>query len=189
MRKQWLAMVLALPIVVLMTVAAQTQSTNATHAALERLNVVRSEDGISVEFTARGGVTPKLSTLASPARVVIDLPNTVALDQHAIAVGEDGVKGVRVGMNGQTPPTTRVVVDLERACPYELVPGSDHQFAVRLHSGAAVAKRSPAAVTAPVAEPKVVAASQPVAAAPSAPAPSGTAAKPANDYVFLEPSY
>ena len=46
-------------------------------------------------------MTPKLSTLSSPARVVIDLPNTVALtEQHQIAVDSDGVKGVRVGMNG-----------------------------------------------------------------------------------------
>ena len=211
MRKQWLAMVLALPILVLVTVAAQTQSTDATHAALERLNVVRSDDGISVEFTARGLVTPKLSTLASPARVVIDLPNTVAVDQHPIAVGNDGVKGVRVGMNGQTPPTTRVVVDLEHACQFELVPGTDNKFTVRLHSGATVAKSAkpatlqpavakvsaptvakltPAVATAPaVAEPKAVAMSQPAPAEPSAPAPAVTAAKSANDYVFLEPSY
>ena len=211
MRKQWLAMVLALPILVLVTVAAQTQSTDATHAALERLNVVRSDDGISVEFTARGPVTPKLSTLASPARVVIDLPNTVAVDQHPIAVGNDGVKGVRVGMNGQTPPTTRVVVDLEHACQFELVPGTDNKFTVRLHSGATVAKSAkpatlqpavakvsaptvakltPAVATAPaVAEPKAVAMSQPAPAEPSAPAPAVTAAKSANDYVFLEPSY
>jgi type IV pilus assembly protein PilQ len=213
MRKQWLAMVLALPILVLVTMAAQTQSTDATHAALERLNVVRSDDGISVEFTARGPVSPKLSTLASPARVVIDLPNTVAIDQHPIAVGSDGVKGVRVGMNGRTPPTTRVVVDLDQACKFELVAGADNKFVVKLHAGAtvaksakpatlqpavakisapAVAKLTPVSASAPVvAAPKVVTPSQPAAAAPapSVPAVSTTASKPANDYVFLEPTY
>jgi type IV pilus assembly protein PilQ len=198
MRKQLLAMVLALPILVLVTVAAQTQSTDATHAALQRLNVVRSDDGISVEFTARGPVTPKLSTLASPARVVIDLPNTVAVDQHPIAVDDDGVKGVRVGMNGRTPPTTRVVVDLEQACKFELVPGADNKFVVKLHTSSTAAKAAKPAtlqpalakVSAPaVVAPKAAPASQPAVAEPSAPQPAMKASRPANDYVFLEPSY
>ena len=198
MRKQLLAMVLALPILVLVTVAAQTQSTDATHAALQRLNVVRSDDGISVEFTARGPVTPKLSTLASPARVVIDLPNTVAVDQHPIAVDDDGVKGVRVGMNGRTPPTTRIVVDLEQACKFELVPGADNKFVVKLHTSSTAAKAAKPAtlqpalakVSAPaVVAPKAAPASQPAVAEPSAPQPAMKASRPANDYVFLEPSY
>ena len=191
-------MVLALPILVLVTVAAQTQSTDATHAALQRLNVVRSDDGIIVEFTARGPVTPKLSTLASPARVVIDLPNTVAVDQHPIAVDDDGVKGVRVGMNGRTPPTTRIVVDLEQACKFELVPGADNKFVVKLHTSSTAAKAAKPAtlqpalakVSAPaVVAPKAAPASQPAVAEPSAPQPAMKASRPANDYVFLEPSY
>ena len=146
MRKQLLGVVLPLVILVMMTAAAQTQNTGTAtteHAALQRLNVVRGDGTISVEFSARGAVAPKLSTLSSPARVVIDLPNTVAVtDQHQIAVDSDGVKGVRVGMNGQTPPSTRVVVDLEKACKFELVPGSDNQFAVKLYPGVAAVKAS-----------------------------------------------
>jgi type IV pilus assembly protein PilQ len=225
MRKQLLGVVLPLVILVMMTAAAQTQNTGTSateHAALQRLNVVRGDGTISVEFSARGAMAPKLSTLSSPARVVIDLPNTVALtEQHQIAVDSDGVKGVRVGMNGQTPPSTRVVVDLEKACKFELVPGSDNQFAVKLYPGVAAVKTpaKPAAkpaVSAPVVaksaapagaklttvslvttpavpekvsvpEKKDVAVSQPSVTA--APAPVQTAAKPATDYVFVEPSY
>jgi type IV pilus assembly protein PilQ len=220
MRKQQLGVILPLLIVVLVAAAAQTQNTGTvatTHAALQRLNVVRSDDGISVEFTARGPVTPKLSTLSSPARVVIDLPNTVALtDQHQIAVDSDGVKGVRVGMNGQTPPSTRVVVDLDQACKFELVPGSDNQFVVKLHPGVAMAKTAAkptvtakaaapkatapvaakllqvSAVTPVVADRPVIVAKKEVAANPPATTlatPVQTAAKPAADYVFVEPSY
>ncbi|MGC2197508.1 MAG: type IV pilus secretin PilQ [Terriglobales bacterium] len=209
MRKQQLGVILPLLMVVLVAAAAQTQNTGTvatTHAALQRLNVVRSEDGISVEFTARGPVTPRLSTLASPARVVIDLPNTVALtDQHQIAVDSDGVKGVRVGMNGQTPPSTRVVVDLDQACKFELVPGSDNQFSVKLHPGVAMAKKAAQpAVQAKAAAPKaaklltvsavtpVVADKKEMAANPPAVTPATpvqTASKPATDYVFVEPSY
>jgi type IV pilus assembly protein PilQ len=190
---------------------------STTHAALQRLNVVRGEGAISVEFTARGPVTPKLSTLSSPARVVIDLPNTVALtDQHQIAVDSDGVKGVRVGMSGQTPPSTRVVVDLDQACKFELVPGDDNKFAVKLYPGVAMvksaakpavtAKAAPkasapklltvAAVTSavPAAAPvvaKEVAAKQPATTtASTTPVQTASASKkPATEYVFVEPSY
>ena len=224
MRKQLLGVVLPLLIMGMIAAAAETQNTGtdaATHAALQRLNVVRGEDGISVEITARGAVTPKLSTLSSPARVVIDLPNTVALtDQRHVEVDSDGVKDVRVGMNGQTPPSTRVVVDLDKACKFELVPGADNKIVVKLHTGAvaaktaakpsetvtaAVPKAAPAAapfgaklVTASaVVEKKEVAANVPATApipAPkatetSAAKPTTDSAKPATDYVFVEPSY
>ncbi len=72
----------------------------------------------TLEIIARGAVTPKVSTLDSPARLVLDLPNTaMASEQNHINVGSDGVKGVRLGTNGMTPPTTRVVVDLDKAVP------------------------------------------------------------------------
>ena len=156
MRKQ-LLVILPLLALVLMAAAADTPNTgtDATHAAVQALNVVRGEDGISVEITARGAVTPKLSTLASPARVVIDLPNTVAAtSQRHLEVGSDGVKGVRVGMDGQTPPSTRVVVDLDQACKFELVPTNDNRIVVRLHPGTPTAKASKSSVTVTAAAPK-----------------------------------
>ncbi|MBZ5705439.1 MAG: type IV pilus secretin PilQ [Acidobacteriia bacterium] len=206
MRKQLLGVFLPLLVLVLVA-AAETQSTGTeanTHAALQTVNVVRGEDGISVEITARGQVTPQLSTLDRPARVVLDLPNTVmATAQSRISVGDEGVKGVRVGMDGHTPPTTRVVVDLEQACRYELVPGSDHKLVLKLHPAAvahAVKKPAAAATTAvlvpaPVVVKKEVAASKPaVIAAPALVIPAAdnkptASASSANDYVFVEPSY
>ena len=48
---------------------------------------------------------------------MVDLPGTVmATGQSHITVGAAGVKGVRIGMDGQTHPTTRVVIDLDKAC-------------------------------------------------------------------------
>ena len=210
MRKQLLATILPLLILVLVAAAAETPNTgSAAHAALQRLNVVRGDDSVSIEITARGTVAPKLSTLASPARVVIDLPNTVeATEQRHILVDSDGVKGVRVGMDGQTPPTTRIVVDLDKACTYELVPGSD-KIVLKLHTGSLSAKStakpavvavsaksvpvSPvAAKVAPTAAPAPAAAAIKEVAASVTPVPvkatATTATKP-TDYVFVEPSY
>ena len=66
--------------------------------------------------------------------MIVDLPNTVmATSQSHIEVGSEGVKGVRVGMDGQKTPSTRVVVDLEKAFRYELVPGADNKFTLKLY--------------------------------------------------------
>src|SRR5207244_4827958 len=120
MRKQLLGVFLPLLILGLLAAAAETRSTGTgatKRAALQRLQVTHGEDGISIEITARGQLTPKLNTLDSPARVMLDLPNTVAAtEQRHIGVDSDGVKSVRIGMDGQTPPTTRIVVDLVPVC-------------------------------------------------------------------------
>ncbi|PYX74033.1 MAG: hypothetical protein DMG72_11285 [Acidobacteria bacterium] len=80
MRKQLLGVFLPLLILGLLAAAAETRSTGTgatKRAALQRLQVTHGEDGISIEITARGQLTPKLNTLDSPARVMLDLPNTV----------------------------------------------------------------------------------------------------------------
>src|SRR5712671_1939784 len=134
---------------------------------LERVNVVRNADEIQIEISSREAVTPRVSKLKSPARVVVELPATVvATPQNKIPVDSAGVKGVRIGMDGKTPPTTSVVVDLEQALGYELTPGPGNKFVLTLHTTQAVAKMSPAKVPAnsstPAPKPQI-AASKPVA--------------------------
>ena len=55
---------------------------------------------------------------------------------------------MRIGMDGKTPPTTSVVVDLEKAVAYELTPGPAGKVILTLHasedSAPSVAKNSPA---------------------------------------------
>ena len=77
MRKQLLGVFLPLLVLALIAAAAETESASTVRAALQKVAVTRGTDSISVEITARGAVSPKLSTLASPARVNVDLPNTV----------------------------------------------------------------------------------------------------------------
>ena len=180
MRKQLLAVLLPLLILALIA-GAETQSTSTgadTRATVQKVDVMHADDGISVEITARGQVTPKLSALDSPARVLVTLPNTVAATvQNHISVGSDGVKGVRIGMDGRTPPTTSVVIDLVQACQYELLPGGDNRIIVKLHPATAKAnakamtqRRHAASTASAVAAAPVktaVAASKPVSAAAS----------------------
>ncbi|PYW00005.1 MAG: hypothetical protein DMG86_13395 [Acidobacteria bacterium] len=105
MRKQLLSVFLPLLVLVLMA-AAETQNTGtARHATLQKVDVLHSADGISVEMTGRGLLKPGLSMVDSPARLVVDLPATVmATSQSRIGVGSDGVKGIHIGMDSQTPP-------------------------------------------------------------------------------------
>jgi type IV pilus assembly protein PilQ len=163
MRKQLLSVILPLMLLGLMASAAETPVLQAASQRneLQRVNVVRGTDEIRVEITARGAVTPKLSTADSPARLIVDLPGTVMVSgQSRISVGSAGVKGVRIGMDGQTPPTTRVVVDLEHACRYELTPSVDGKLVLTLHTqstaaaSTSVPKRT-VAETSPVANPSM----------------------------------
>src|SRR5579872_4790612 len=176
MRKQQVTMFVSLLMMVVVAAAAQTPS------QLDRVNVIRDTDTIRVEMKASGAVTPKLSTLDSPARVVVDLPETVmATGQSRIAVGAAGVKSVRIGMDGQAHPSTRIVVDLEKACAYELTPGAAGKLVLTLHSNAvAKAASEPTTTVAAQSEPKPAA----VATEPAAKTPV-----PPTDYVFVEPSY
>ena len=196
MRKQLVGLILGLLAFVLIAAAADVPGQGtATIAALQRVEIARGQDGVRVEFAAKGAVTPKVTTLDSPARIVVDLPNTVmATGQSHVNVGADGVKMVRIGMDSHVPPTTRVVVDLVTASQHELIAGPDGHYTLTIQSKQ-LAHAAPAAK--PAAQPAApaqtaslapVAPRQDVATPVAAPASEPTA-KPANDFVFVEPKY
>jgi type IV pilus assembly protein PilQ len=215
MRKPLLSVFLPMLLLGLSASAAEMPASQPASQSnqLQRVNVVRGTDEIRVEISASGAVTPKLSATDSPARVVVDLPGTtMATGRSHILVGSAGVKGVRIGMDGQTPPTTRVVVDLDHACRYELTPSADGKLVLTLHTQVAAAASVPKTVaetsaaparamspfapramevTAPKAQ--TVAASVPVAAqsaTENAPATTEKSATAANsDFVFVEPTF
>ena len=152
---------------------------------LQRVKVVQNADAIQIEISSREAVTPKVSKLSSPARVLVELPATVmATPQSKIAVGNAGVKGVRIGMDGKTPPTTSIVVDLDQALGYELTPGPGNSFVLTLRTDA-VAKNAPAA--APAKAP-AAAKVQAVAAKPVAVAPVTATAKPHDAFMPKKPA-
>ena len=209
MRKQLLAVWLPLLILALVAGAeAQSTSTGAdTRATVQKVDVMHADDGISVEITARGQVTPKLSALGSPARVLVTLPNTVAATvQNHISVGSDGVKGVRIGTDGHEPPTTSIVIDLVQACQYELLPGGDNQIIVKLHPAAVKASAKavapaklqtaalpvePASVGTAVAVSHPLPASESASVIPAASSADETSKQTASatNFAFVEPTY
>jgi type IV pilus assembly protein PilQ len=188
MRKQLLAVILPL-LLVSMTVADETQSgataaAGETHVLLRQVDVVPGTSGMEVRITASEAVAPQIKTLDHPARLVMDLPNTVmATRTQRINVDNNGVKAVRIGMNGGNPPTTRIVVDLQDARPYQVATDGG-RLVLKLQ--AAEAKAEPFVPKVPVST-----ASTPAPGVKNeAPKPVAVAeAKNANDYVFVEPSY
>ena len=207
MGKQLLSVFLSLSALALTAAAAETQNAASDapkHAALQNVRVVHGEEGVSLEITARGTVAPQLSTLDHPARIVLDLPNTVtAASPSHIDVASDGVKDVRLGMDGKTPPTTRVVVDLDQACRYELVPGNNNKLVLKLYSSSA-AKAAPVNTGKKTEEKSTIAKAPAATVAPALTAPkvaspvtTASAASPkraevpssASNFVFVEPSF
>ena len=149
MRKHMLGTIAALLAVVLMA-GAQTPGSEATRATLEKVTVVRGDGGVSVEMTTKGVIAPKVETLSSPDRLVVNLPNTLlATSAGNISVGNAGVRGLRMGMDASG--TTRVVLDMERPSKYELVPGQKLILKIADDVRTAHAAAAPMKVTAPVA--------------------------------------
>ncbi len=209
MRKQLLGLLVPLLAFVAITSAAAGDMTGkevAASARLQRLEVEHSQGGLRVEFRAKGTLTPKVSTIESPARIVVDFPNTVmATAQSLISVDSDGVKSVRIGMDSQVPRTTHVVIDLAGGDlasnrQHELVAETDGSFTLKIHD-AALAHRQPASArqralaAAPAPAAPVTPAPAPTvpAAASTAPAASDTREsenpEKAADLAFIEPKF
>jgi type IV pilus assembly protein PilQ len=211
MRKQLLNIFLLFTLLGL-AASAQTPGTQPASQAsqLRHVSVVRGADEIRVEISAQGSVTPKVSTADSPARLIVDLPNTSMVTRPShITVDSDGVKAVRVAMDGHRPPTTRVVVDLEEACRYELNAASDGKLVLTLHApqtteaakasaseALATTRLNPVSTNEPLVAPRVADVTpQTKAEAKSAATPDASTQKadaaPASssDFVFVEPAY
>jgi len=189
MRKQLSNIFLPLLVLALAAAAgAQDTPTPQRRAALLAVDVVRANDGVNLELTTRGDVAPKLSDLASPDRLVIDLPATVAVKSQTIAVDSDGVKRVRVGMDGHQPPNSRVVVDLDQACRHELISSAPGKLILKLHTQSGAEKSNsgsaPAVIASAAPAPAHAASVEPAAGEKPASAPPS-----ADNFVFVEPSY
>ena len=142
---------------------------------LQHVNVVPGGDDIQIELSSRDAVTPRVTKLGSPSRILVELPETaVATSQNKIPVGSGGVKGIRIGMDGKNPPTTSVVVDLEKPLQYDVAPGPAGKVILIVHTegGApAVAKNAAAPKPASAAKAESKPAPTPKTAVAKVPAP------------------
>lgn len=132
-----------------------------SYASISKVAVVRGEGGMEVRI--QGVTEAKAMKLASPDRIVLDVPNAVpALNSRNILVNSPDMKSVRIARFQADPPVTRIVLDLKSDHDYQMVSGAD-SLTVKLSPVV-----SAAAAPAPEAQPRLVPASysQPVAAVP-----------------------
>ncbi|HEX6505714.1 MAG TPA: AMIN domain-containing protein [Terriglobales bacterium] len=83
--------------------------------------VVRSGSGTQIQVSLTTPAQPKVIAATNPPRLVLEFSSiTAGSEQRQIAVGQDGIRSIRIGLHSANPPVTRVVVDLETARPYGL---------------------------------------------------------------------
>jgi type IV pilus secretin PilQ/predicted competence protein len=142
---------------------------------IKSVGVSHTPDGIQIEIAGSGALQQKTLHLSGPERLVIDVPNSIPMNQHTIAVNAPEARDVRVAQFQAAPPVTRVVVDLGANVKYD-ISSQGNRVLVNLHSGpSASASAKPQSV--PAAKPAPVQAN---AAAPNAapkPAPQAIAPK------------
>jgi hypothetical protein len=82
-------------------------------ASINSVRIVHARGVPVVEILSTGPVVPVLSTLSSPPRLVIDLPNTVLGAAHKLTqIKQENILAIRVDQFQKSPPVTRIVVDL-----------------------------------------------------------------------------
>ena len=188
-RMQLLAIIplLMLSLAEAQTSAPQTPATAAEHPLIQKVDVLKGGDGISVEITGSAQLTATAMMVPNPDRVVVDLPGGVVPHFRHIAIGAEGVKAVRLGQKSANPPVARLVVDLAAARDYQLV-RAGNRVVLKLRPAGAMLSRA-----ASVRKPAVVPAVQPVRAAVTASATPAPQPAPANseakNFVLIEPKY
>ena len=114
------------PAPVVKPAAIKTPVAHAAPVKVNNITVERAADSLNVEIHGNAPMTAKSEILASPARVVVDIENAIPVAaRNTYSVNAGDVKVVRVGRFQDTPPVTRVVIDLSTKREFEVVPSGN----------------------------------------------------------------
>ncbi len=126
------------PIVLLMVVVltaayshAQTPATDVTR--IRSVRVIPGSDGPAIEIITTRPITPTITTLKGPSRLVIDLPDSLLMPRAPIDYRSDQIQGIRANQFQNAPPISRVVVDLSQPIGYSW-DAAGNRLMVRLKS-------------------------------------------------------
>src|SRR5579859_3018788 len=105
----------------------------AAPVTVQRVNVVEEAGAVEIGIEATGPIGYRTMVLDDPVRYVIDLPaakNGTGRPTQRVGVG--ALQTVRVGQVTDTPPVTRVVLDLSQAVQWSVRRPSTQVVVVRL---------------------------------------------------------
>lgn len=95
----------------------------AALAKVSKVSVTGGSAGVAIEITTTRAVALKSQVVTDPDRLILDFPQALpGADLHNQVINQGEVKGLRVGIFGENPPVTRVVIDLKSAQPYRIYP-------------------------------------------------------------------
>jgi len=96
----------------------QTQPPKLPLALVRSVKVIPTPEGPAVEIIGTRPLTPSILTLREPARLVVDLKDTLAPALRKVDFRSDQVNLIRVNQYQKDPPVTRIVVDLAKPVTY-----------------------------------------------------------------------
>ena len=94
----------------------------ADHTAnVESVRLLEEENGAAIEIIANQPVTPQVTPLDNPKRLVIDLPySNTSMRGKKIGSHIKQIKDLRVDQYTIKPPVARIVVDLSEAMTFNV---------------------------------------------------------------------
>ncbi|HEX8816418.1 MAG TPA: AMIN domain-containing protein [Terriglobales bacterium] len=112
-------------------------------AVVRSVKVIPESDGATVEILASQPISPSISKIQNPERLVIDLPNSVLSGiGKRVDFRSDQINGVRVSQFQNAPPVSRIVLDLAKQMNFTW-DTSGNRLMVHTHAAVASADAIP----------------------------------------------
>lgn len=100
---------------------------NAPTAVIQFVQVTPADNEVTLQISSSRPITPQISLVDGPPRLVIDLPHTIMpLRQKRFNVRDARIKDVRIDQYDNAPPAARAVVDLLAPLSYTWESRGDH---------------------------------------------------------------
>ena len=118
-------------------------------ALVRVVRAMQGKDGSAIEILATRPVTPLITPIENPPRLVIDLPGSLVTSPTRLGFHDEQVRGVRVDQFHRNPPDVRIVVDLVKTV-HSSWDSAGNRITVRLHPPG---ENEPASTSAPSPQP------------------------------------
>ena len=121
----------------------QPTGSQATLVTIRSVKVIPGKDGPVLEILSDRPVSPAITRLEGPLRLVIDLPKaSMPVNRKRIDFRNEEISGIRLNQFQNEPPIGRIVVDLVKPTSYTW-DAAGNRLMVRLHAIADTSVRAP----------------------------------------------